>query len=184
MPKSTSTSTNLKSKTPAKKIDLITPTQEDVQRYDLSAHKHSAGAASHLSLSIGYDSLTDAFPEVDPQFIPFGSRVLVQIRRTKSKTKGGVIITDETKETEKWNVQVGKVVGLGSLAFKSRKDLTPWPEGSWANIGEFVRFPKYGGDKWEVEAPDGLEPVLFVLFEDKDLLGRYTGDPLKVKAFV
>lgn len=167
------------------KPTLITPTAEDKKQFALSPdHKHSAGSSSFLSLSLGYDSLEEAFPTIDPEFEPFGSLVLIQIRRTKNKTRGGVIVTDEAKETEKWNVQVGKIVALGPLAFKSRKDMSAWPEGPWCKVGDFVRFPKYGGDKWEVDMPDGTEPCLFLLCEEKDLRGHYTGDPLKVKAFV
>jgi hypothetical protein len=31
-------------------------------------------------LQMQYDSIEDAFPEVDPGIIPFGSRILVQVR--------------------------------------------------------------------------------------------------------
>lgn len=173
-------------KTPAPpKTNLITNiSDEDRVRYDLSSHKGSAGAASHLSVSLGYASMEEAFPTVDPEFIPFGGLVLIQVRRTKDRTAGGLFITDEAKESEKWNAQVGKVISMGPIAYHSRKDFTPWPEGSWCKPGEFVRFPKFGGDRWELPAPDGGEPILFILFEDKQLFGRYTGDPLKIKAFV
>jgi len=48
-----------------------------------------------------------AFPSVDPGATPLGGRVMVQIRRSKKKTtKGGIVLVEETKETEKWNTQV------------------------------------------------------------------------------
>ena len=46
------------------------------------------------------DRLAEAFPQVDPGAEPFGSRVLVQFRTPKKKTAGGIILTDETIETE------------------------------------------------------------------------------------
>ena len=58
-----------------------------------------------------------------------------------------------------------------------------WPEGDWCTVGEFVRVAKYGGDRWEVTAPDG-EVALFVIFNDLDILGQVLGDPLAIKAFI
>lgn len=129
-----------------------------------------------------YSGLDEAFPPVDPGVEPFGSRVIVQIRTAKSKTAGGIILPEDTQETERWNTQVAKVIAVGSLAFHNRNTMQPWPEGSWCEVGDFVRAPKYGGDRWSVEA-DGKE-VLFVMFNDLDLLGRITGDPLSMKAYI
>jgi co-chaperonin GroES (HSP10) len=134
-------------------------------------------------IEFAYDDLDEAFPAVDPGVEPFGSRVLVQIRLAKKKTKGGIILTGDTKDTELWNTQVAKVVAVGSLAFKNRNTQEPWPEGSWCSAGDFVRVPKYGGDKWTVRMDEDRE-VIFVIFNDLDLIGRVTGDPLAMKAFV
>lgn len=130
-----------------------------------------------------YSGIDEAFPAVDPGVKPFGSRVLCQIRLAKKKTKGGIILTGDTKDTETWNTQVAKVVAVGDLAFKNRNTQEPWPEGSWATPGEFVRVPKYGGDKWTVKIDDDQE-VIFVILNDLDLIGVVTGDPLAMKAFV
>lgn len=129
-----------------------------------------------------YENLEEAFPNVDAGVRPYGSRVLCQIRLTKEKTKSGLFITSETKETERWNTQVAKVIDIGSLAFKNRNTQEPWPEGAWCKIGDFVRVPKYGGDKWSVKHGD--EEVIFVILNDLDLVGEITGDPLAFKAFL
>ena len=113
----------------------------------------------------------------------FGSRVLLQIRRAKSKTKGGIFLPDDVRDTEMWNTQVAKVVSIGDLAFKNRNTQQPWPEGSWCEPGDFVRVPKYGGDKWTVKIDDDQE-IIFVILNDLDLIGKVTGDPLAMKAFV
>ena len=134
-------------------------------------------------VQFAYGSLDEAFPAVDPGVKPFGSRVLCQIRLAKKKTKGGIILTGDTKDTEIWNTQVARVVAVGDLAFKNRNTQEPWPEGSWATPGDFVRVPKYGGDKWTVKIDDDQE-VIFVILNDLDLIGVVTGDPLAMKAFV
>lgn len=124
-----------------------------------------------------------AFPVADPGIQPFGSRVLVQIRNPKQKTSGGIIIDLGSQETEKWNTQVAKVISVGPLAFKNRNTMEPWPEGDWCKAGDFVRVPKYGGDRWEVDLNEqGV--ALFVIFNDLDIVGRVTTDPTKVRAFI
>ena len=130
-----------------------------------------------------FGSLDEAFPPIDPGVQPFGSRVLCQIRLAKKKTAGGIILTGDTKDTETWNTQIAKVVSIGSLAFKNRNTQETWPEGSWCEVGDFVRVPKYGGDKWTVKINDD-EEVIFVILNDLDLIGKVTGDPLAMKAFV
>lgn len=125
----------------------------------------------------------EAFPEADSGVTPFGSRVLVQIRTPKTKTKGGIILTRDTVDTERWTTQVAKVISLGPLAFKNRDTQKTWPEGEWCQPGDFVRVPKYGGDRWEVSI-DRDTSAMFVIFNDLDIIGKIEGDPLAIKAFI
>ena len=128
-------------------------------------------------------ALAEAFPVADAGVQPFGSRVLVQIRTPKTKTAGGIILDTGSRDTEKWNTQVAKVLGLGPLAFKNRNTMESWPEGDWCKPGDFVRVAKYGGDRWEVALPNG-ENAMFVIFNDLDIIGSVTGDPLSIRAFI
>jgi len=128
-----------------------------------------------------------AFPSVDPGAKPLGARVLVQLRRTKKKaTSAGIILVEETKETEKWNNMVARVIEIGTLAFKKRDTMEPWPEGSWCEVGDYIRVPKWGGDRWEVEVPGEKDedPALFMVLNDHEVIAKLTGDPLAVKAFI
>ena len=129
-----------------------------------------------------------AFPSVEPGAKPLGGRVLVQLRRTKKKaTSAGIILVEETKETEKWNNMVAKVIEIGPIAFKHRDTMQPWPEGTWVEVGDFIRVPKWGGDRWEVKVPgeDDLEdPALFMILNDHECIAKVTGDPLAMRAFI
>jgi co-chaperonin GroES (HSP10) len=129
------------------------------------------------------NAMKEAFPATEAGIKPFGSRVLVQIRTPKKTSSGGIILNTDTKDTEKWNTQVGKVIALGPLAFKNRNTMESWPEGAWCTEGEFVRVAKYGGDRWEVTLPNG-ESAMFVIFNDLDIMGQVLGDPLAIKAFI
>jgi len=132
-------------------------------------------------------TLEQAFPKVDPLMAPYGGRVLVQLRAVKEKiTSSGILIPEETKETEKWNTMIGKVLAVGPLAFKKRDTMEPWPEGVWCQVGEYVRVPNWGGDRWEVDfEQDGAKgKALFTFFNDHEIIGRVTGDPRDIKAFI
>jgi co-chaperonin GroES (HSP10) len=129
-----------------------------------------------------------AFPSVEPGAKPLGGRILVQLRRTKKKaTSAGIILIEETKETEKWQNMVAKVIEIGPLAFKHRDTMQSWPEGSWCVAGDFIRVPKWGGDRWEVKPPneDDLEdPALFMILNDHEAIAKVVGDPLAMKAYL
>jgi len=133
-------------------------------------------------------TLAEAFPNVDPLMAPYGARVLVQLRAVKEKvSSAGIYIPQETKETEKWNTMIGKVVAIGPIAFKKRDTMEPWPEGVWCQVGDYVRVPKWGGDRWEIPFKDekGAEgQCLFTFFNDHEVIGKVTGDPRDIKAFI
>jgi len=134
------------------------------------------------------NELAWAFPAVDPGALPLGGRILVQLRRTKKKaTSSGIILVEETRETEKWQNMVAKVLAIGPIAFRHRDTMQPWPEGTWCEVGDYIRVPKWGGDRWEVPVPgeDALEdPALFMVLNDHEVIAKLTGDPLSMKAFL
>lgn len=136
-----------------------------------------------IATRYSYESIEEAFPEVNPGLVPFGARVLVQIRTPKKKSAGGILLGAETQETELWNTQVAKVIAFGPVAFRNRDTLEKWPENEWCKVGDFVRVPKYGGDRWFVPVRQD-EQALFCLFKDLDLIGAVTIDPLSVVAFI
>jgi len=128
--------------------------------------------------------LQEAFPVVDPGAIPLGARVLVQLRKAKKKmTASGIILPEETRDTERAQNPVAKVVALGPLAFKKRDTMEPWVEGIWCNVGDYLRVPKWTGDRWLVPHGDD-EKVEFMVLNDHEVIAKITGDPLEVRAFV
>lgn len=135
-------------------------------------------------------SLEEAFPKATPGAEPLGDKVLVQLRNAKRKTASGIILGGETQDQEKWITTIGKVIALGPLAYRNREDPSkPWPEGAWVKIGDYVRVPKWGGDRWEVKvdpkdvAPDA-ETARYVLYRDREMIARVTGDPLAFTDYV
>jgi co-chaperonin GroES (HSP10) len=127
--------------------------------------------------------LQEAFPVVDPGAIPLGARVLVQLRKAKRQLKSGILLPEETRDTERAQNPVAKVIALGPLAFKKRDTMEPWVEGIWCEVGDFLRVPKWTGDRWTVPHGDD-ENVEFMVLNDHEVIAKITGDPLEVRAFI
>lgn len=143
-------------------------------------------------------ALADAFPAVPSGHTPCGQYVIVQIKRAPRTSRGGIIFTESDKATELDNTQVAKVVAIGHGAFKRRDTGDDWPEGPWYRLGDYVRSPKYGGDRWNVPyeqtlperrignlvIPQGKDNgvIEFAMFKELDIRGL-VDDPLRVKAY-
>ncbi len=116
----------------------------------------------------------ELFPKVSPNIRPHGSRILVQIRRVRTKSKGGIIYSDDTKDTKLDNTCVAKVIAVGPLAYKNRNTMEAWPEGAWCKPGDYVFVPKYGGLRWErpCQATENYSgKVQFAIFDDLNIVG-------------
>lgn len=116
--------------------------------------------------------IESAFPDIKHGIIPLGGRVLVQLRTVRSKTSSGIMLVEDSKEFNKTATQLGKVVGLGPLAYCSRNTGTKWPEGSWVVEGDLVRVPRYGGDRMELDIPDSKDTAIFCLFSDHEIIAK------------
>ena len=134
------------------------------------------------------DTRTEAecFPDVDPGVEILGDRVVVQLRREKLTSKGGIFLVEETRQTLKFNETVAKVRGIGPLAYKSPDDLTPWPEGPWCNVGDLVRTIKYGGDRFVVQPEDDGAAVVFITLQAREVISKIKSFEAaqKMKSFV
>jgi co-chaperonin GroES (HSP10) len=129
----------------------------------------------------------ECFPDIDHGMEVAGDRVLVQLRREKHTSKGGIILVDETRQTLRFNETVAKVRQIGPLAYRNLDaDLTPWPEGPWCKEGDLVRTIKYGGDRFVVQPDDEGSPVVFITIQAREIISRIKNFEYaqKMKAFV
>jgi co-chaperonin GroES (HSP10) len=128
----------------------------------------------------------ECFPVIDCGVEVVGDRVLVQLRREKTTSKGGIILVDETKQTLRFNETVAKVVQVGPLAYKNLDDLSPWVEGPWCKEGDLVRTIKYGGDRFVVNPEDGGAPVVYITLQAREIISKIKSfeHAQKMKAFV
>ena len=162
------------------------------------------------AVEFAYDSIEDAFPTVEPGRKPFGNNVLVQVRQPKTRSKGGILLSQDARSTEHYNTRVAKVVALGPICFSGThtfKDAdgepvsynVPWAEGPWFVIGDYVEIPQYGGSRFVVpfkvereEFDPGpgrmvkktvTEEVTFAFFKAKDVIALITANPLSIKSY-
>jgi hypothetical protein len=128
-----------------------------------------------------------AFPDVKPYVKVVGQRLVVQVR-TPAKKVGSIILANDTRESEKWNTAVAKVIAVGPLAFRHRNtaELQLWPEGAWCKEGDFVLIPKYGAHTWQQPIPgrEAGDEALFSIINDRDVIGVWDADPLAYKGWV
>jgi co-chaperonin GroES (HSP10) len=136
-------------------------------------------SADSYTVGFAKQTLEEAFPVLPIPVRPYGGRVVVQIRRLPKRSRSGLILIEDTRDTAKWNTQVGKLVAIGPLAFRNRETGEPWPEGIWAALGQYVRVPRWDGDRIEVMLKGEDDPVIFVTFNDAQLIGEINGDPLE-----
>lgn len=123
-------------------------------------------------MGIPASDLASAFPVVNPGVTPLGARILVQLRSVREKTQGGLIIVEDTRDFNKANTQLGKIYQLGPIAFRNRDSGQLWREGVWALPGDYVRIPKWGGDRFERKIPGTDDTAVFCIFSDHELIAK------------
>lgn len=162
---------------------------------------------SSNAISGVHASMEEAFPDVDAGIKPCGNLVLLMIRRPRKFMASGIELPAEARATEYYNTQIAKVIELGPLCFNTVRNvdgeekIIPWPEGPWFKPGEFVRVPKYGGDRFSRKATvrenvkmigdggkltpvDVVDEIIFALFKAKDIQGVITCDPRVIRAYL
>ena len=85
---------------------------------------------------------------------PTGWRILILPYTLPESTKGGVILSDETRTREQLATNIGYVVSLGPDAYA---DTNKFPDGAWCKKGDWVMFGRYAGSRFKI---DGAEPLL------------------------
>lgn len=121
-------------------------------------------------------TVNDAFPGIESGVYPKGARVLVQLRTVRTKTSSGLILPEDTRQFNKANTQLGKVIMLGPIAYRNRENGQPWPEGTWVKSGDLVRVPKYGGDRFERMIPGSEDRAIFAIFHDHEIIAQVDPD--------
>jgi co-chaperonin GroES (HSP10) len=116
--------------------------------------------------------IAEHFPTVECGAVPCGPKIIVQLRTLKAKSSGGIILASETKELNTGNTKIARVVKVGQIAFRDRTSGETWKEGAWAEIGDIVIIPSWGGFRFEVPIPGQEEKAIFAIIDDTNVQTR------------
>ena len=101
---------------------------------------------------------------------PVGYRLLVLPFTPKEKTKGGIIIAQESLEKLRIATNCGYVLKVGPLAYYDKEK---FPTGAWCKKGDWVIFARYAGSRLPIEGGEVR------LLNDDEVLGTI-GNPESV----
>ena len=111
--------------------------------------------------SLAVEKLEDSVVNRIPQ--PTGWRVIILPYRGAEKTKGGIVLSDQTREKQQLTTVCGYVLAVGDLAYK---DEGKFPNGPWCEKGDWVIFGRYAG------ARIGLDGGEIRILNDDEILAR------------
>ena len=94
--------------------------------------------------------------------VPSGWRLLVLPFTPKEKTKGGIIIAQESLDKARIATNCGYVVKMGPMAYGDKEK---FPTGPWCKQGDWVIFARYAGSRLPIEGGEVR------LLNDDEVLG-------------
>ena len=110
---------------------------------------------------------------VDELPVPSGWRLLVLPFTPPTKSKGGLIYSQETLDKARIATTCGYVLKMGPLCYKEEK----FTSGPWCKKGDWVIFARYAGSRLPIEGGEVR------LLNDDEVLGTIK-DPEAVLHFI
>lgn len=102
---------------------------------------------------------------------PSGWRILILPYKGSGKTKGGVLMADETIERNSLATVVGYVLAVGPLAYQ---DKDKFPTGPWCKKGDWVMIGRYAGTRFRIEGGEvriiNDDEVIATILDPADVL--------------
>ena len=80
--------------------------------------------------------------------VPSGWRLLVLPFSPREKTKGGILIAQESLDKLRIATNCGYVISMGPLAYHDKEK---FPTGPWCKKGDWVIFARYAGSRLPIE---------------------------------
>ena len=80
--------------------------------------------------------------------VPSGWRLLVLPFTPKEKTKGGILIAQESLEKLRIATNFGYVLKIGPLAYYDKEK---YPTGPWCKKGDWIIFARYAGSRIKID---------------------------------
>jgi co-chaperonin GroES (HSP10) len=154
------TSSNLNQEVPKIKLGLQDKYEEEKKQETRAPEKEPLNPEN-------IQPVVDQLPE------PSGWRILVLPFTPKEKTKGGLIIAQESLDRLRIATNCGYVLKMGPLAYKDKDKF----EGPWCKTGDWVIFARYAGSRLPIEGGE------IRILNDDEILGTIQ-DPESVLHYI
>ena len=105
---------------------------------------------------------------------PTGWRILVLPFKINEKTKGGIIMGQDTIEKQQVASQCGNVLAMGPDCYR---DKDRFNKGPWGKVGDWVMFARYAGSRIKIEGGEvrllNDDEILATIKNPEDILHEY-----------
>ena len=114
------------------------------------------------------DSLLDRLPT------PTGYRMLILPYAGPKKTKGGILLSDTTQETQQMTTVCGLILKMGNLCYRDKEK---FPLGPWCKLNDWVIFSRYAGSRFKIEGGEvrvlNDDEIISTIKNPRDILHNY-----------
>ena len=104
---------------------------------------------------------------------PTGWRMLVLPFKMNEKTKGGVLLQQETIERQQVGSNCGMVLKMGDQCYDKER----YPEGPWCKKGDWVIFARYAGSRIQIDGGEvrllNDDEILATIENPEDIFHQY-----------
>jgi len=105
---------------------------------------------------------------------PTGWRMLVLPFRMDEKTKGGILLGDETIDRQQVASQCGSVLAMGDACYRDKER---YPHGPWCKVNDWVVFARYAGSRIHIEGGEirllNDDEILATVQDPEDILHAF-----------
>ena len=102
---------------------------------------------------------------------PSGWRMILFPLKLQGKTKGGVLLTDDTVTESQVTTNICKVLKMGPECYKDKEK---FPSGPWCKEGDWVLITRYAGSRIRIDGGElriiNDDEILAVVDDPRDIL--------------
>ena len=102
---------------------------------------------------------------------PSGWRMVLFPLKLQGKTKGGVLLTDDTVTESQVTTNICKVLKMGPECYKDKEK---FPSGPWCKDGDWVLITRYAGPRIRIDGGElriiNDDEILAVVDDPRDIL--------------
>jgi len=135
--------------------------EDKENRFLKKLQEEATSNIKHLST----EKILDRLPE------PTGWRILVLPYKGQGKTKGGIILSDQTMEERGFSTVTGYVLKVGPDAYRDKER---FPNGPWCKEKDWIIFGRYAGSRFGIEGGEvrilNDDEIIAVVKDPEDIL--------------